>query len=138
MLYAIINNAKKESCFTLRIQNLNKENACHRILIKSDNFCDEPENSDESTVIVSQNKEQIKDAIVCCLEEPLKRMIQVWLDLIKTDDSNRHASGIIDEILAIRKQMSVDKRKVTITPSLVSSVDTYSRIPENVKDFLFQ
>lgn len=65
-------------------------------------------------------------------------MIQVWLDLIKTDDSNRHASGIIDEILAIRKQMSVDKRKVTITPSLVSSMDTYSRIPQNVKDFLFQ
>lgn len=65
-------------------------------------------------------------------------MIQVWLDLIKTDGSKRHASGIIDEIRAIRKQMSVDKRKVTITPSLVSSVDTYSRIPENVKDFLFQ
>lgn len=129
---------KNESCFTLRIQNLNKESACHRILIKSDNFCDESDNPDESTVIVSQNKEQIKDAIVCCLEEPLKRMIQVWLDLIKTDGSKRHASGIIDEIRAIRKQMSVDKRKVTITPSLVSSVDTYSRIPENVKDFLFQ
>lgn len=129
---------KNESCFTLRIQNLNKEDACHRILIKSDNFCDESDNPDESTAIVSQNKEQIRDAIVCCLEEPLKRMIQLWLDLIKTDCSNRHASGIIDEILAIRKQMSVDKRKVTITPFLVSSVDTYSRIPQNVKDFLFQ
>lgn len=120
------------------LKNLNKEDACHRILIKSDNFCDESDNPDESTVIVSQNKEQIRDAIVCCLEEPLKQMIQVWLDLIKTDCSNRHASGIIDEILAIRKQMSVDKRKVTITPSLVSSMDTYSRIPQNVKDFLFQ
>lgn len=120
------------------IQNLNKENACHRILIKSDNLCDESDHPDESTVIVSQNKEQIKEAIVCCLEEPLKRIIQDWLDLIKTDSSNRHASGIIDEILAISKQMAVDKRKDTIYPPLVLSVHTYSSIPENVKDYLFQ
>lgn len=120
------------------LKNLNKENACHRILIKSGNFCDESDNPNESITIVSQNKEEIKEAIVCCLEEPLNRIIQDWLDLIKAAGSNRHASGIIDEILAIRKQMPVNKRKDKLSPSLVSSVNTNSRIPENVKDYLFQ
>lgn len=120
------------------LKNLNKENACHRILIKSGSLCDESDNPNESITIVSQNKEEIKEAIVCCLEEPLNRIIQDWLDLIKAAGSNRHASGIIDEILAIRKQMSVDKKKDKLSLSQVSSVKTKSRIPENVKDYLFQ
>lgn len=120
------------------LKNLNKENACHRILIKSGSLCDESDNPNESITIVSQNKEEIKEAIVCCLEEPLNRIIQDWLDLIKAAGSNRHASGIIDEILAIRKQMSVDKKKDKLSLSQVSSVKIKSRIPENVKDYLFQ
>lgn len=105
------------------------QNACHKILIKSGTLSDKDQ-GDDSINIVDQNKEQIKDAITTCLEEPLLQMLQELLEDLKNEPSNKTTSVYIAEIEAICKNMKVS--------SLFSSPDTKSIVPEDVKDYLFR
>lgn len=104
------------------------QSACHKILIKSSSVSD-TDQADDSIIIVGHNKEQIKDAITTCLEEPLLQMLQEWLKVFKNEPTNKTSLGMIAEVEAICKSMNVS--------SLFSSLDTKSIVPEDVKEYLF-
>lgn len=111
--------------------------ACHQILIKSDTVIDTGHGND-SIIIVGHNKEQIKNAITTCLEEPLHQMLQEWLEDFKTETSNKSTSEIIAEIEAICKQMEFINRKYRDISSRSSRLNTKSIVPDEVKEYLFR
>lgn len=113
----------------LKRDDLRLQSACHKILIKSSTLSD-TDQADDSINIVDKSKEQIKDAITTCLEEPLLQMLQELLEDLKNEPSNKTTSVYIAEIEAICKNMKVS--------SLFSSPDTKSIVPEDVKDYLFR
>lgn len=108
------------------------QRACHTILIKSGTLSD-TDQTDDSIIIVGHNKEQIKNAITTCLEEPLRQMLQKWLEVLKNEPSNDTSSELIAEIEAIGKQMEFINRKYT-TPNLNSN----SLVSDHVKEYLFR
>lgn len=119
----LINSKKDDLCL---------QHACHKILIKSGTLSD-TDQTDDSVIIVGHNKEQIKNAITTCLEEPLHQMLQKWLEVLKNEPSNDTTSELIAEIEAIAKQMEFINRKYT-TPNLNSK----SLVPDDVKEYLFR
>lgn len=77
------------------------------ILVQPHISCHEKEEAGDSFIIVDLCKQQIKEAITTCLNEPLHRMLQDWLEIFKTQSPNESGSGIISEIHAIQKQMAI-------------------------------
>lgn len=115
---------------------LQGESACHKILIKTGNFCNESNKTEDSIVIVCENKEQILTAITTCLEEPICLMLAKWTIDLRKEVLNKHESGLIAEIEGIRKQMRLRKKDTAPAISLPST--RYQTIvPENIKNFLF-
>lgn len=118
--------------------DLDRESTYHKILIKSDTFCDKIDKADDSIIIVEKNKEQIKETITSCLEEPLHLMLQELLNFLITEGSSRLASGLIAEIEAIQKQMescNVQGRDVSHD---LRSAGASSIVPDNIIDFLLR
>lgn len=121
-----------------RFKKSKLESTCHKILIKADTFCDKIDKADDSIIIVEKNKEQIKETITACLEEPLHLMLQEWLEVLKTEGSSRLASGLIAEIEAIQKQMESCIIKDREVSHVLRSADASSTVPGNIIDFLFR
>lgn len=120
-------------CFSESLtDDLCLQRACHTILIKSGSLSD-TDHTDDSIIIVGHNKEQIKNAITTCLEEPIHQMLQKWLEVLKNEPSNDTSSELIAEIEAIGKQMEFINRKYT-TPNLNSN----SLVPDDLKEYLFR
>lgn len=113
------------------------ENACHKILIKSDVPCDKTRKADGSIIIVGQNKRQIKEIITSCFEEQLHQMLKDWLGKLKHEDSNKQTSEIIAEIEAIRKQLILDTSS-NIAALDAPSIANKSIVPNDVKDYLIR
>lgn len=111
------------------------ENACHKILIKSDVPCDKTRKADGSIIIVGQNKRQIKEIITSCFEEQLHQMLKDWLGKLKHEDSNKQTSEIIAEIEAIRKQLIIETNANTYSSDLPCN-DNKAIVPVDVKDYL--
>lgn len=122
----------------MRFKKCNLESTCHKILIRSDTFRDKRVKAYDSIIIVERNKEQIKERITTCLEEPLHLMLQEWLEIVKTEGSNKLALELIAEIEAIQKQMEPCIIKNKEVPRVLSSVGARSVVPDNIKDFLFR
>lgn len=118
---------------------MQKENAYHKILIQSEDSCDETKISDdsESVIIVGQNKQQIKKTITTCLEKQLDQMLQDWLEKLKHEGLNNQAPEIIAEIEAIRKQLIIDISINTNSPDVPCN-DNRSIVPVGVKDYLLR
>lgn len=116
------------------LQILRSNSAEHKILIKSNSVYNGYDNDDSSIIIVGQHKQQIKETITSCLENPFHKMLQMWLELLKPESSCKHALGAIAEIEAIRKQMTFDRNKET---SFLPVITVKSNVPTNVKDYLF-
>lgn len=117
---------------------MDRESTCHKILIKSDTFCEKKDKADDSIIIVEKNKEQIKEIITSCLEEPLHLMLQEWLEVLKTKCSSRLASGLIAEIEAIQKQMESCTIKDREVFQVLRSAGAGSIVPDNIINFLFR
>lgn len=117
---------------------MDRESTCHKILIKSDTFYEKRDKADDSIIIVEKNKEQIKEIITSCLEEPLHLMLQEWLEVLKTKCSSRFASGLIAEIEAIQKQMESCTIKEGEVSHVLRSAGAGSIVPDNIIDFLFR
>lgn len=62
--------------FLLKKYDLRQEIACHKVLIKSNNFSDDTDESVYSIISVVRNRAQIQEAITICLEEPIHRMLE--------------------------------------------------------------
>lgn len=118
--------------------DLDRENTCHKILIKSDTFCDKIDKTDDSIIIVERNKEQIKETITSCLEEPLHLLLQELLKVLETKGSSKLASGLYAEIEAIQKQLESCTIKDSDVSHVLSSADASSIVPDNIIDFLFR
>lgn len=118
------------SCF--KRSELDRETSYHKILIKSNTFCDKRDKTDDSIIIVERNKEQIKEKITSCLEEPLHIMLQEWLKDLKTVGSSRLASRFIAEIEAIQKQMEPCNIHV------LRSAGASTIVPDNIIDLMFR
>lgn len=115
------------------------ESTCHKILIKSDTFCDKRDEANDSIIIVERNKEQIKETITSCLEKPLYLLLHELLKVLKTEGSNRLASGLIAEIEAIQKQMkSCHIKDKDVASNVLPSASASSIVPDNIIDFLFR
>lgn len=127
------NDLQSESALEI----LRGENACHKILIKSDVPCDKTRKADGSIIIVGQNKRQIKEIITSCFEEQLHQMLKDWLGKLKHEDSNKQTSEIIAEIEAIRKQLILDTSS-NIAALDAPSIANKSIVPNDVKDYLFR
>lgn len=124
-------------CF-LKINLLRQESACHKILIKSDAFCDKTEEDDDFIISIGQDKDRIEEIITSCLEEPLHRKLQKWTNDLKRKCVRGNASDVIAEVEAIRKKMvSTNSRNKDIDSDLLSS-STKSIVPDNVKKYLFR
>lgn len=115
------------------------ESTCHKILIKSDTFCDKRDEANDSIIIVERNKEQIKETITSCLEKPLCLLLHELLKVLKTEGSSRLASGLIAEIEAIQKQMkSCHIKDKDVSSNVLPSASAGSIVPDNIIDFLFR
>lgn len=116
---------------------LRQERACHKIFITSNTFCDktdEDEDVDDNFIIfVGEDKDQIEEIITSCLEEPLDKMLQKWLEDLQRECFRENASDVILEIQAIRNKLLPTNRKKTYVPSTC----TGTIVPDNVKDYLF-
>lgn len=115
-----------------------QEGVCHKIIIRSDTFCnkaDRDEDEDDGSIIsVGQGKDQIGEIITSCLEEPLQNMLQQWRKDLKRERFCENALDIIAEIDAISKELVLFNSKDTHAPISGSK----SIVPVNVKDFLFR
>lgn len=124
--------------FLLKKYDLRQEKACHKVLIKSNNFCDDTDESVYSIISVVRNRAQIQEAIAICLEEPIHRMLEKLLKDLKTAGFNKiQKSGITAEIEAIRKQMILENSKDISAAPVLQNEETESVIPENIKAYLF-
>lgn len=121
----------------LALEILQKENVYHKILIQSEDSCDETKISDdsESVTIVGQNKQQIKETITTCLEKQLDKVLQEWLGKLQHVGLNNQTPEIIAEIEAIRKQLIIDTSINTHSPDVPCN-DSKSIVPVDVKDYL--
>nr|XP_034319273.1 uncharacterized protein LOC117687156 [Crassostrea gigas] len=122
----------------IKKSDLDRENTCHKILIKSDTFCDKIDKTDDSIIIVERNKEQIKETITSCLEEPLHLLLQGLLKVLETKGSSKLASGLYAEIEAIQKQLESCTIKDSDVSHVLRSADASSIVPDNIIDFLFR
>lgn len=124
--------------FLLKKYDLRQEKACHKVLIKSNNFCDDTDESVYSIISVVRNRAQIQEAITICLEEPIHRMLEKLLKDLKTAGFNKiQKSGITAEIEAIRKQMILENSKDISAAPVLQNEGTESVIPVNIKAYLF-
>lgn len=124
--------------FLLKKYDLRQEIACHKVLIKSNNFSDDTDESVYSIISVVRNRAQIQEAITICLEEPIHRMLEKLLKDLKTAGLNKiQKSGITAEIEAIRKQMILENSKDISAAPVLQNEGTESVIPENIKAYLF-
>lgn len=116
---------------------MQKENAYHKILIQSEDSCDETKISDdsESVTIVGQNKQQINETITTCLEKQLDKVLQEWFGKLQHVGLNNQTPEIIAEIEAIRKQLIIDTSINTYSPDVPCN-DSKSIVPVDVKDYL--
>lgn len=87
---------------------------------------------------MEKNKEQIKETITSCLEEPLRLMLQEWLEVLKTEGSSRLALGLIAEIEAIQKQMEYCNIQDRDVSHVLRSAGASSIVPDNIIDFLMR
>lgn len=107
-------------------------------MIKSDTVCNETDETNDSIIIVGENKQHFLETITTCLEEPFHQMAQKWLeDLTNEDCSTKLAQDIIAEIYAIQKHMVFDSHKNTAAASVYKRSCTQSLVPDNVKTYLF-
>lgn len=111
--------------------------ASHKIIIKSDNFCDKTDEADNFIISVGQDKDQIEEIITSCIEEPLQHMLQKWLEDLKLDHLRRRALDINAEIEAIRKKLVSNYSKDTEVDFNIPSTKTETVVPGNVKNYLF-
>lgn len=116
---------------------MRQEKACHKILIKSDIFCDKTDEANDFIISVGQDKDQIEEIITSCIEEPLHHILQKWLEDLKIDYLRGNASGIIAEIEAIRKKLLYNNSIDTDVDSNVLNTNTETVVPGDVKDYLF-
>lgn len=116
---------------------MRQEKASHKIIIKSDNFCDKTDKADDLIFSIGQDKDQIEEILTSCIEEPLQHMLQKWLEDLKLDHLRRNALDIIAEIEAIRKKLVSNNSIDTEVDFNIPSTRTETVIPGNVKDYLF-
>lgn len=117
---------------------MRQKGVCHKIFIRSDTFCDkadrDEDEDDDSIISVCQDKDQIRDIITSCLEEPLQKMLQQLRKDLKHGRFLENASDIIGEIEAISNELIPINSKDTDVPISGSK----RIVPDNVKDFLFR
>lgn len=129
------NNLSLKSVFKI----LRQICAHHRIIIKSDTYCNEIDETIDSMIIVGENKQQIMETITTCLEEPLHNMLHNWLEDLKNENVlTKLAYDVIAEIEAIHKLMVFDSYKNTDDASILKEPGTQSIVPNNVKEYLFE
>uniref|UniRef100_A0A8W8NZT4 Ig-like domain-containing protein n=1 Tax=Magallana gigas TaxID=29159 RepID=A0A8W8NZT4_MAGGI len=129
------NNLSLNSVFKI----LRQISAHHRIIIKSDAYCNEIDETINSMIIVGENKQQILETITTCLEEPLHNLLQKWLEDLKNENVlTKLEYDVIAEIEAIHKLMVFDSYKSTNDASILKEPRTQSIVPNNVKEYLFE
>lgn len=138
-----MNNDHKRTTIMIHIvlllQIAHQTSARHRIIIKSDTVCDETNETYDSNIIVSENKQTILETIITCLEEPFHKILQKWLKDLTTEESlSESAYDIIVEIEAIRKHLVFDVHENAEAVSVSKRSDPNSIIPDNVKKYLFE
>lgn len=123
----------------LLLQIAHQTSARHRIIIKSDTVCDETNETYDSIIIVSGNKQKILETIITCLEEPFHEILQKWLkDLTIQESLSESAYDIIVEIEAIRKHLVFDVHENADAVSVLKRSGSKSIVPDNVKKYLFE
>lgn len=106
-------------------------------MINSDKIYDDTKDTDDTIIIIGQNKELINKSITICLEEPLHSMLEEWLDYLRKYGSSRIASTFISEIEAIREQMAFDESRKAAVATALPKMCAKSIVPDDVKNFLF-
>lgn len=99
------------------LEACHREGACNLILIKSHK--DETDEVDDFIINVCRNKTNILEAIISCLEQPLCKMLQEWLNLYSEE------SDIRSDINALCKMRLNHDDETDI-----------SEIPEDLKKYL--
>lgn len=123
----------------LLLQIAHQTSARHRIIIKSDTVCDESNETYDSIIIVSENKQTILETIITCLEEPFHKILQKWLrDLTIEESLSESAYDIIVEIEAIQKHLVFDIHENANAVSVFKKSGSKSIVPDNVKKYLFE
>lgn len=103
--------------FLLWFQACHREGACNLIFIKShEEVTDE---ADDFIINVGRNKTNILEVIISCLEQPLCKILQAWLELYSED------SDTLSDIDALRKMRLNHDDETDI-----------SRISEDLKKYL--
>lgn len=122
----------------LKKNALRREDACHKIFIRSDAFFDKTdrdEDEDDDLIInVGQDKDQIQDIITSCLEEPLYKLLQTWREVLKRDSLRQNALDIIAEIETISNTLLPTKSKDKDVP--IAGTD--SIVPNDIKEYLLR
>lgn len=123
----------------LLLQIAHQTSARHRIIIKSDTVCDESNETYDSIIIVSENKQTILETIITCLEEPFHKILQKWLkDLTIEKTLSESAYDITVEIEAIHKHLVFDVHENAKAVSVLKRSGSKSIVPDNVKKYLFE
>lgn len=121
------------------IKIAHQTSARHRIIIKSDTVCDESNETYDSIIIVSENKQTILETIITCLEEPFHKILQKWLkDLTIEKTLSESAYDITVEIEAIHKHLVFDVHENAKAVSVLKRSGSKSIVPDNVKKYLFE
>ena len=107
------------------------DEACHKILVKPKSIS---EKTPEKNGMVIVDKDHVQQAIIACLEDPISRVLDLWIHKLEIAPQTKHTVRIIKEIRNIRKQMKFEK---DISPES-SSLGYEHIVPENVKDYLFR
>ncbi|XP_061173730.1 uncharacterized protein LOC133182897 [Saccostrea echinata] len=105
---------------------LNKGEACHKILIKTQ-YDDNTGNVHHSIAVVDRNREKIQEAITSCLEETLIRTLEKWIKAVGSV-SSKAASKLNFEMKSVLKH--IFKLNLPATLSKAKSV-----VPFTIKEY---
>lgn len=109
------------------------EQACHKILVTSNSSPKDAADEEENIIIVDYD--HVLEAITCCLEGPVRDLLDKWVESLMNEDETEVVSLIKTDIHNIRKQMLCEKFKADDLP-VASNLEVQNIIPNDVKDYL--
>ena len=111
------------------------EEACHKILVTSNSSPKDVADEEENIIIV--DNDNVLEAITCCLEGPVRDLLDEWVVSLINEDETEEVSLIKTDIYNIRKQMLCEEFKADDVP-VASNLKVQNIIPKDVKNYLLR
>lgn len=112
------------------------DEACHKILVTSNTSPKEAAEKEEENIVIVDYA-HVLEAITCCLEGPVRDLLDKWVVNLMSEDETEEVSLIKTDINNIRKQMLCEEFKAGNVP-LASNIGVQNIIPKDVKKYLLR